>query len=267
MIPADIQAYVLTYNEEENISRCLEAITWIPRVVVVDSFSTDKTKSIATSFKNVTFVERAFDNHINQHTFATQLVSSSKWVLRLDADWILSKELINEILKSEPDPSVGAFRARFLFSLYGQNVPISLYPAILFLYKPASNFYVQKSHTESLVPLESVIEFDGYITHDDRKPIDRFLESQIKYTKIEVDRFSRENFFDSILKFNKKAIKDNLRSLPGLVPIFVVLYLGVFRFGFFRNSASRHYILQRVIAEMILSLRILDNRLRNKLNP
>ncbi|MFW5885981.1 MAG: glycosyltransferase, partial [Halanaerobium sp.] len=41
-----LSALVLTYNEEDNIAECLESISWIERIVVVDSYSDDRTKEI-----------------------------------------------------------------------------------------------------------------------------------------------------------------------------------------------------------------------------
>ena len=48
-----LTALVLTYNEQENIRRNLEALVWVPKVIVVDSFSNDRTLEIARSFPNV----------------------------------------------------------------------------------------------------------------------------------------------------------------------------------------------------------------------
>ena len=61
-----LTALVLTYNEQENIRRNLEALVWVPKVIVVDSFSNDQTLEIARSFPNVQVVQRVFDTHANQ---------------------------------------------------------------------------------------------------------------------------------------------------------------------------------------------------------
>ena len=60
-----LTALVLTYNEQENIRRNLEALVWVPKVIVVDSFSNDQTLEIARSFPNVQIVQRVFDTHAN----------------------------------------------------------------------------------------------------------------------------------------------------------------------------------------------------------
>lgn len=93
-----ISTVIITYNEEKNIRRCIESVLPVSdEVVVVDSFSKDKTKEIAESL-GAKFVEHAFDGHIQQKNYAiTQ--ASNDYVLSLDADEALSAELQAEILK------------------------------------------------------------------------------------------------------------------------------------------------------------------------
>src|SRR5690348_6642347 len=92
----DITPYILTYNEEDNIGKCLGALRWAKHVVVVDSFSTDRTLQIIAEFPNTRVVQRVFDSHSRQHNFALEQIPESNWVLRLDADWILTPELLSE---------------------------------------------------------------------------------------------------------------------------------------------------------------------------
>src|SRR6185295_10441829 len=93
-----ITPLILTYNEAPNIARALQGLTWAREIVVVDSFSDDETVQIATSFPNVRVVQRAFDCHRNQWEFGLKETDiSTAWVLALDADYLLSDELVAEI--------------------------------------------------------------------------------------------------------------------------------------------------------------------------
>ena len=96
MVP--ISAVIITFNEERNIGRCLESLIGIvDDVVVVDSFSNDKTEEICNSF-GVRFVQHAFDGHIEQKNWAiTQAVYPH--ILSLDADEALDEDLKASILK------------------------------------------------------------------------------------------------------------------------------------------------------------------------
>lgn len=91
-----ITVAIITFNEERNIDRCITSVKDIAdEILVVDSFSTDKTKEICLS-KGVRFVENPFKGHIEQKNFALNLATHN-YILSLDADEALSTELINQI--------------------------------------------------------------------------------------------------------------------------------------------------------------------------
>lgn len=92
-----LSVVIITFNEERNIDRCLSSVKSIAdEIVVVDSFSTDKTKEICLKH-NAKFVEHKFDGHIEQKNWAITQASNS-YVLSLDADEAITPELANEIL-------------------------------------------------------------------------------------------------------------------------------------------------------------------------
>jgi len=91
-----ISVVIITYNEENNIGKCIETIKNIADdIVVVDSFSKDKTIKIAES-KGARVVEHAFDGHIEQKNFA---ITQAKFphILSIDADEFPDQKLLNEI--------------------------------------------------------------------------------------------------------------------------------------------------------------------------
>ncbi len=91
-----LHALVITKDEEPNIKRTLDKLTWLEKVVVIDSFSTDKTIEILESYPNVEIYYRVFDTFASQCNFGLSLVSS-EWVLSLDADFVLTDEFVDEI--------------------------------------------------------------------------------------------------------------------------------------------------------------------------
>ena len=88
-----ITAIILTYNEEKNIRRCLDSIgSWCP-IVVVDSFSTDKTVQIAEEF-GAEVLQNKYLNHSSQWNWALKNVPvQTDWILAVDADFIVTDEL------------------------------------------------------------------------------------------------------------------------------------------------------------------------------
>lgn len=91
-----ISVVIITFNEERNIGRCLDSVMEVADdIVVVDSFSTDRTEEICKE-KGVRFVQHAFEGHIEQKNWA---ITQAKYqrVLSLDADEALDDRLRMEI--------------------------------------------------------------------------------------------------------------------------------------------------------------------------
>ena len=114
-----ISAVVITFNEEGNIERCLNSILpVVDELVVVDSFSTDRTQEICLA-KGARFIQNRFVSHIEQKNFALSL-ATHECVLSLDADEYLSAELTESILRVKTDWKVEAYRMNRLSSYGGK---------------------------------------------------------------------------------------------------------------------------------------------------
>ena len=94
----DITAIILTKNEEKNLPNCISSIKeFVKRIVIVDSFSSDKTKQIAIE-SGADFYENKFINYATQFNWGIDNTDiSTKWILRIDADERLTPELCNEL--------------------------------------------------------------------------------------------------------------------------------------------------------------------------
>lgn len=87
-----LSVVIITRNEEKNIGRCIDSVKDIADdIVVIDSFSMDKTEEICTS-KGARFIQHAFEGHIEQKNYALQY-SEFDHVLSLDADEALDETL------------------------------------------------------------------------------------------------------------------------------------------------------------------------------
>lgn len=99
-----ISVAIITYNEEKNIARCLDSVESIAdEIIVVDSFSQDKTKEICLSYENLRFEEHPFEGHIQQKNVALNLCQYDL-VLSLDADEALSETLLESIKEVKKTP-------------------------------------------------------------------------------------------------------------------------------------------------------------------
>lgn len=116
-----ISAVIITLNEERNIERCLRSLSGVvDEIVVIDSFSKDKTEEICRSH-NARFIQQSFLGHIQQKNFAIDQ-ASCEWILSLDADEALSEELRNSILTVKSTASVDGYRMNRLTNYCGHWV-------------------------------------------------------------------------------------------------------------------------------------------------
>ncbi|MDF1573704.1 MAG: glycosyltransferase [Bacteroidales bacterium] len=97
-----LSAVIISHNEEKNIGRCLESLKDLAdEIVVVDSYSSDRTGEICKSFGAV-FIQHIFHGHIEQKNWAIQQ-ASSPYILSLDADECLSEALARSIAAVKKD--------------------------------------------------------------------------------------------------------------------------------------------------------------------
>src|SRR5579885_3612554 len=116
----DITPVVITYNEEANIGRCLDALRWAQRVVVVDSGSTDATHRIVAEHANAQLVVHPFTDFAQQWSFALREAGiATPWVLALDADYLMPEKLATEISHLSADGNTSAWFANFTYCVHG----------------------------------------------------------------------------------------------------------------------------------------------------
>ena len=247
MSALEITPVVLTWNEAANIERTLGRLAWAPTVLVVDSGSDDGTQRLAKTFPNVDLVERKFDDHARQWEFAIRRPEvATKWILALDADYVLSEELVEELGELNSEPETTAYRARFRYCIDGRPLRGSIYPPVLVLFDKSRSRYKAKGHTQLLVTGGRIQGLRGEIFHDDRKPLERFVESQRRYAALEAAR---------ILQVPRRELSwsGRLRRLrwvsPWLVPLFVLFGKGLILDG----RAGLGYAHQRWLAERAIS--------------
>lgn len=95
-LPA-ITAIVTTFNEEQNIGSCIESLEWCDEILVVDSFSTDRTAAIARGYPKVRFVQRTYYGSASQKNWAMDQVQND-WILIFDADERCTPALQRELV-------------------------------------------------------------------------------------------------------------------------------------------------------------------------
>ena len=245
-----ITPLILTYNEEPNIAHAFGGLAWAREIVVVDSFSNDQTVLIASSFPNVRVVQREFDCHRNQWEFGlTETGISTPWVLALDADYVVTDELISELKTLQPGNTIKGYRAKFIYCINGKRLRSGIYPPVTVLYRREVATYVQDGHTQRVALDGAIDDLRAPMLHDDRKSFKRWLNSQAKYTTLEAQKLRAADPASL-------ALPDRLRRWLILVPPAVLFYCLIVRGGILDGSAGFYYAFQRATAELMLSRRL-----------
>lgn len=248
----DLTVLILTYNERENLPRALPALAWAPRVLIVDSFSTDETLEIAAGFPNVAIVQRAFDSFAQQCNFGLTQITTP-WVLSLDADYILTSQLVEELKGLRAPTGAAGFSAAFYYNVWGRRLRHTLYPRRTILYQRSLAKYRDEGHGHRVCVNGRVDALVGRIDHDDRKPLSHWIRSQDSYSRIEAPHLLRTA--DAEL-----SLQDRLRKRIFFAPVVMFLYLLLGRGLILDGWPGWYYVVQRTIAEMLLSLRLLTER-------
>ncbi len=248
-----ITPLILTYNEAPNIGRTLERLRWAGEIVLVDSFSDDETLEIASGFPQVRIYQRAFDSHGSQWNFGLKETGiTTPWVLALDADYILTDDLVSELALLHPTERTSGYRANFIYCVHGKRLRSGVYPHVTVLYRRDRASYNQVGHTQKLC-LEGKVEMLlAQILHDDRKPLSRWLQSQVRYAELESG--SLEATAPTSLSW-----PDRIRRWGIIAPPAMLFYCLILRGGIFDGWAGFYYAFQRMMAELMLSLYLIEH--------
>jgi glycosyltransferase involved in cell wall biosynthesis len=248
----DVTVLVLAFNESPNIARTLDRLTWATAVVVLDSGSTDDTREIALRYPNVRVVQRPFTTHAEQWNHGLMEAGiTSEWVLALDADFVLSQELVAELRQLKPDASVGGYQASFDYCIGGKPLRGAAYPPVVVLYRRDGARYVQDGHTQRVVAPGRVLPLAGRIFHDDRKALGQWLAAQTRYMRLEADKLT------GVPQASLSTL-DRVRRMVVVAPPAMFCYCYFVRGGLLDGTSGLFYALQRTAAELLLSLYLME---------
>jgi glycosyltransferase involved in cell wall biosynthesis len=245
-----ITPLILTYNEAPNIKRTLEKLKWAKQIIVVDSYSTDRTLEILASYPQVQLFQRKFDTHAGQWNYGLQQVIS-EWVLSLDADYRISDELIVKMQELLLDSAIDGYFCKFKYCIFGKPLRGTILPPRQVLFRKDKSIYIDDGHTQLLHVDGKSATLGGYIWHDDRKPLSRWLWAQDRYLMIEAKKLKQT-------PISKLSFSDRIRKQKVLAPFAVLIYCLILKGGIFDGWRGWYYAFQRSVAEIILAIRLIE---------
>lgn len=229
MSKKNFSVLILTCNEEKSITECINSVSLSNDVVVLDSFSSDRTKEISNSL-GVRFFERRFTNYSDQRNYGLHNIEyKNDFVLILDADEIATKKLIlelNDICNTSQSKSYDVYflRREVLFEekILKWNFTSTVW--IERFVKPRKVRYVGHVH-EKMMYEGSNGFLKNYIIHDQfSKGISNWIERRKKYALLELNNREKQMEWESKCNsaINSRAKLKNF--FINKVPFFYLFY-------------------------------------------
>ncbi|MBD2654444.1 glycosyltransferase family 2 protein [Synechocystis sp. FACHB-383] len=253
-----ITPLILTYNEVPNIERTLQKLQWAKRIVIIDSFSDDETLEIANSYPQIEFFQRKFTSFADQCNFGLSKIST-EWVLSLDADYILTEFLIEELKQIPEDTPINGYTVPFKYCVFGQPLRGTLLPPRCVLYRPQFAKYEDDGHAHRVSISGRKGQLNYPVYHDDRKPLSRWLWAQDHYMIIEAQKLTQT-------PFRQLSWGDKIRQQKILAPFIIFVYCLIIKGGIFDGWRGWYYALQRMFAETLLSIRLIELEISHKMD-
>jgi glycosyltransferase involved in cell wall biosynthesis len=273
--PALVSVLILTKDEEINIEACLRCFEFTDDVVVLDSFSTDRTVEIAGRFPNVRVVQRAFDTESMHLNWALSNIRfKHRWLYRSDADERVPTALRDEILGVVRDETCrhSAFSLRYQNMFLGRWIRHGgIYPVrILRLFRPDAIRYEDREINAHPIVDGSIGELAEHFVHYSfNKGLVPWFRKHNVYSQLEAHEAARVVSSDLRTQINpirfgrgserRRALKNLSFFLPlrGLVR-FVYMYL--FRLGVLDGAPGFHYCAMISMYEYWIELKLREQR-------
>lgn len=259
-----ISVLVLTFNEEVNLPKCLESLKWSDDVVVLDSFSQDRTRKIADA-AGVRFVQHAFTGFGDQRNWAFDHISfKNSWVLVLDADECVPPALAQEMLFCVRSASeeVAAFRLRRRFYFWGRWLRYSsLYPTwVVRLIRLGRIRYVNRGHAETQMVDGLVEALENDLIDENAKGMHEWWERQNDYSTKEALYELKQPLMplSALLSADPLKRREVLKALARRIPFrafFYFLYCYVVRMGFRDGIAGLRFALMKAMYTQMIQLK------------
>jgi glycosyltransferase involved in cell wall biosynthesis len=246
-----ISVVILTKNEEQDLPICLKSVAWCDDVHVFDSFSEDRTVSIAQDAGAIV-TKRHFDGYASQRNAALTTINyAHDWILILDADECIPESLVTELKKRvqkaiEPTNGFRIRRRDYFGNTWLKHSQMT--PFYIRLVRKGKAHY-HREINEVLLVDGMIEEIDGYFEHFPfSKGLNHWLAKHNKYSSMEAKRWIEEQ--SNMIEFSlKKAVfspdfserryhqKGLFYKIPGR-PLLKWLYLVFWRRSFLDGYAG-----------------------------
>lgn len=202
-----ITGLIITYNEEKNIREVLGCFDFCDEIIIVDSYSTDKTLEIAKEFSNVKIIQNKFEDFTKQRNLALENANND-WILFLDGDERITPPLRKEIIETVKKPDAKNayyFYRKFFF----ENRPINYSGTqndknFRLFRKSKAKYIVDKKVHETLEVNGTIGVLKNKLLHYSVSDYESYKQKMLRYGKLKgIELAEKGKKYNTITQFSK----------------------------------------------------------------
>ncbi len=267
--PVPVSVVIPTKDEERNIEACIASVAWAGEIIVFDSHSTDATLALAEK-NGARIVQRVFDTFAVHKNWALDNIEfSHDWVLLLDADEritdALAAEIRDAVARSDgPDGWYIARRNMFCGKWLRHG---GVYPDYnLRLFRRGKARYEDRIVHEHMILDGEAGYFDNHLLHEDDKGIERYFDRHNHYTTLEAVEILRNRKRNTGARLGgslgrqgperRRALKNFAQTYLPFRPVFVFIYMYIFKLGILDGRMGLRYCLLKMFFEYEIELKV-----------
>ena len=197
-----ISALAITFNEELHIEDYIKSLSFADEIIIIDSFSTDKTVALAEKY-DVTIIQREFKNFSDQKNFAIAQAKHD-WVTFFDLDEKVSPELAKEIIDTVNSKNpLKAYNVKRSFNFMGKRIKYSGFQTDVAVRLFNKNYckYNGKAVHEAIETEEKIGQLKYALDHQTYKSFDNYNQKLSHYSKLQAEELYKKNVRPNLYHF------------------------------------------------------------------
>lgn len=271
-----VSILIQTLNEEKNLARCVESLRWSDDIVVLDSYSTDRTQEIARAY-GARWIQHTYKGRAAHQNWAMENIQwKHPWIYYSDADEVVPESLAREILlaTSDPDNPNAAYKVKARYYFAGKWIRHSSQYPVWYtrLFRPDRIRWERKSNPVAKIDGPVSMLKNDFLHYPFSKGFEDWLWRHNRYSTYEAEEtvrslqtgdFHFSELFARDFSARRYALKKLSFRLP-CRPLLKFLYIYFCRMGFLDGSPGFHYALLQSFYEyqIVLKARELRNQVR-----
>lgn len=197
-----LSAIVLAKNEADNLAKCLQSLSFCDEIILIDDYSTDNTSAIAKKMGALVY-KRALNCDFSAQRAFGETKASGDWILHIDADEIVTKELAIELTQCINDPvlNYGGFYLRRIDTLWGRKMSHAEFSETLLLrlFRKNSGIWKRSVH-EVYHTEEKTYRLQNPIMHFPHQTLTEFIAHVDQQSTLHAQENHKENKRSSLIK-------------------------------------------------------------------